>query len=48
VSAGSFIQACMQKPTAALRTANIAKAANDHGIPIAWAVEYRRRELEAR
>ena len=48
MSAGSFISACMTKPTAALRSADIAKAAKDHGIPIAWAVEYLRRELEAR
>jgi len=48
VSAGSFIIACMGKPTAALRSADIAKAAKDHSIPVEWAVEYRRRELEAR
>lgn len=48
MSATTFIIACMQKPTAALRVADIAKAAADHGIPVAWAVEYRRRELEGR
>ncbi len=48
MSAGSFIIACFTKPTQSLRSANIEKAAKDHGIPLAWAVEYRRRELETR
>ncbi len=48
MSCTTFIVDCMTKPTAALRSADIAKAAADHGIPVAWAKEYLRRELQAR
>lgn len=45
MSATTFIIACFTKPTQALRSADIEKAAAEHGIPITWAKEYRRREL---
>ncbi len=48
MSAGTFIVACMVKTLAELRSANIEQAAKDHSIPVAWAVEYLRRELQAR
>jgi hypothetical protein len=46
VSAGTFLVACMRKSADELRKANIESAARQHQIPVEWAREYRKRELE--
>jgi ATP-dependent Clp protease adapter protein ClpS len=48
VSAGSFIVATFQKTVAELRSANVASAARQHGIPVAWAKYYLKQELSGR
>jgi hypothetical protein len=48
MSAGSFIAACFRKTVDQLRTANIASAARQHEIPVAWAEYYLTTELQGR
>jgi hypothetical protein len=48
MSAGTFIAACFGKTVAKLRTADLASAARQHCIPLAWAQHYVTTELQGR